>query len=147
MINSYISVSQLNKSTKLLWDPQFIAFPHHEIHSNPHRQRSPKFIMTVSIWSPNTRDANFSRNVKTVGNILEISEKRSETFRNFPIYRPSTRLLKLKNACIYDRSRKECTFTLCFYPDLFAHISRGMKYPALPASPGFMRHTLLIYSM
>ena len=64
------------------------------------------------------RDANFSGNVKTVGNILEISEKKIETFLNFPIYRPSTRLLKLKNACIYDRSRKECTFTLCSYPDL-----------------------------
>ena len=71
------------------------------------------------------RDANFSGNVKTVGNIPEISEKR---------YRPSTRFLKLKNACIYDRSRKECTFTLCSYPYLFARISRGMKYPALPAS-------------
>ena len=62
--------------------------------------------------------------------------KRSETFRIFPIYGPSTWLLKLKNACIYDRSQKKCTFTICSYPNLFAYISRGMKYPALPASSG-----------
>ena len=87
----------------------------------------------------------FPETLKRSETFRKFPKKRSETFRNFPIYRPSTRLLKLKNACIYDRSRKECTFTLCSYPDLFAHISRGMKYPALPASPGLMRHTSNIY--
>ena len=87
----------------------------------------------------------FPETLKRSETFRKFPKKRSETFRNFPIYRPSTRLLKLKNACLYDRSRKECTFTLCSYPDLFAH-SRGMKYPELPASPGLMRHTSNIYS-
>ena len=83
----------------------------------------------------------FPETFKRSETFRKFPKKRSETFLNFPIYRPSTWLLKLKNACIYDRSRKECTFTLCSYPDFFAHISRGMKYPALPARPGLMRHT------
>ena len=90
----------------------------------------------------------FSETLKRSETFRKFPKKRSETFRNFPIYGPSTWLLKLKNACIYDRNRKECTFTLCSYPDLFAHISRGMKYPALPACPGLMRlmrHTSSIY--
>ena len=87
----------------------------------------------------------FPETLKTSEKFRKFPKKKSETFRIFPIYRPSTWLLKLKNACIYDRSRKECTFTLCSYPDLFAHISVGMKCPALPASQGLMRHTSNIY--
>ena len=82
----------------------------------------------------------FPETFKRSETFRKFPKKRSETFRNFPIYRPSTQLLKLKNACIYDRSRKECTFALCSYPDLLAHISWSMKYPALPASLGLMRH-------
>ena len=52
------------------------------------------------IGIPVGRDVNFSGNVKTVGNIPEISEKRSETFRNVPIYRPSARFLKFQKRII-----------------------------------------------
>ena len=65
-------------------------------------------------------------------NIPKKDRKHSEIFRSIGLVHGSS---NLKTPCIDDRSRKECTFTLCSYPDLFAPISRGMKYPSITCKP------------